>query len=434
MCGTMNKETLEKYTRLKNLLKELHEKKDVEELKEKLKEILEKITPWEIGFIEQMLIKDGIRTEEIALLCNAHVELFKEKLVGNKELLKIPEGHPLNTLLKETQEFLGDIEELSMYLNMLKTKGITIEIINSVREILVKILGIKKHFMRIQLLIFPYLERKGLTAIPRVLWSRQDTLYGLIKSALKNTNEKTWENNLNKYIGLLEELINEATNMVFRETRIFYPTLCIILNDMEWSAIYLNKDVIGYYVVKRGNMWKPSKNPVYPYMISSFNKETLEKLPGEIKNLVSNMNIEIDQHKFIRENDIELDSGYLSVKELNAILKTLPFDISFVDRENRLRYYNETPNRVFPRAKTALDRPVEYCHPPRSIHLVKRIIKEFREGVHDKAVFWINFRGRIILITYYPVKDENGEYLGTLEAVQDITDLRKIQGEKRLLD
>ena len=427
-------ELMKKYMMIKDILKRLHRGEDLESLKKELSNVLAKITPWEIGFIEQMLIADGIKPLEIAFLCNTHVELFKDRIVEDKELLKIPSGHPLNTLLRESHELLGDIEKLTLYLNTLKfAEERREEALKEIHRLLIKLLSVKKHFMRVQMLVFPYLERKGLTAIPRVLWTRQDQLFGLIKTSLKILNNLRTQYSLEDLVAKLEELTREATNMVFRETRILYPTLRILLTEGEWTAIKMEEDLIGYYNVEPGNEWKPTAKPIYPYMVHGItDKEIIEKLPSEVRNLLSKE--EKDDYKLIREGDLELHEGYLSRDEIDAILQTLPIDISFVDKHNRLRYYSLGRERIFVRTKTTLGRPVAYCHPPRSVHIVKRIIEEFKAGRRDKAEFWINMGGRLIYITYYPVRNDRGEYLGTLEVVQDITNLKKIEGEKRLLD
>lgn len=427
-------ELMKKYTVIKDILSRLHKGEDLEVLKRELRTVLERITPWEIGFIEQMLIADGIKPLEIAFLCNTHVELFKDRIVEDKELLKIPSGHPLNTLLRESHALLGDIEKLTLYINTLKfAEERKEEALKEIHKLLIKLLGIKKHFMRIQMLVFPYLERKGLTAIPRVLWTRQDQLFGLIKTSLKILNNLDKQYSLEDLVAKLEELTKEATNMVFRETRILYPTLRILLSEGEWIAIKMEEDLIGYYGITPGKEWKSLAKPIYPYMVHGItSKEVIEKLPPEVRNLLSKEGR--DDYKLIREGDLELSEGYLSREEIDAILRTLPIDISFVDKHDRLRYYSVGRERIFVRTRTTLGRPVAYCHPPRSVHIVEKIIKEFRAGRRDKAEFWINMGGRLIYITYYPVRNRRGKYLGTLEVVQDITDLKKIEGEKRLLD
>ncbi len=432
-----NKELIEKYTKVKEILKRLHKHESPEQLKEELSKILSTITPWEIGFIEQMLIADGIKPLEIAFLCNTHVDLFKDRIVEDKKLLELPNGHPLNTLLRESQELLNDGEKLTLYANMLRHSNRTDikDTLTEIHRLLVKMFGVKKHFTRLQMLVFPYLERKGLTAIPRVLWTRQDQLIGLLKASLRILNNLS--NNNTKYsLGSLaeklEELAKETVNMVFRETRILYPTLRILLSEGEWAAIRLEEDSIGYYNVSPGDEWKPSTEPILPYMIHGIeDTSVVEELPKEVRNMLS---AERDEYRLIRDNDLKLGEGYLSGEELDAILRTLPVDISFIDKHDRLRYYSLTSDRIFIRTKTTLGRPVTLCHPPKSVHIVEKIINEFKAGRRDKAEFWINMGGRLIYITYYPVRNNRGEYLGTLEVVQDITDLKKIEGEKRILD
>jgi len=123
----------------------------------------------------------------------------------------------------------------------------------------------------------------------------------------------------------------------------------------------------------------------------------------------------------------------LAPHEIDAIFRTLPVDITFIDKDDRVRFFSGG-HRIFARNKTILGRKVELCHPPKSVHIVKKILKAFKEGRKQVAEFWIPFGGRMVHIRYFPVRDSNGEYLGTLEVVQDITDIKKIEGEKRLLD
>jgi len=134
------------------------------------------------------------------------------------------------------------------------------------------------------------------------------------------------------------------------------------------------------------------------------------------------------------EDVIDLDTGKLNQKEIKEIMDALPVDITFVDKDNKVKYFNRYGKRVFLRTKDVICREVQMCHPQKSLHVVNRILQEFREGKRDVARFWINARGRFIYIRYFAVRDKNGEYLGTLEVTEDITDIKKIEGEKRLLD
>ncbi len=134
------------------------------------------------------------------------------------------------------------------------------------------------------------------------------------------------------------------------------------------------------------------------------------------------------------EDVIDLDTGELNQREIKAIMNTLPIDVTFVDKDDTVRYFNRPEERIFPRTKSVIGRRVQMCHPQKSLHVVNRILQDFREGKRDVAEFWINVKGRLIYIRYFAVRDRNGEYLGTLEVTQDITEIKKIEGEKRLLD
>ncbi|MEM2874808.1 MAG: PAS domain-containing protein [Candidatus Hadarchaeales archaeon] len=131
--------------------------------------------------------------------------------------------------------------------------------------------------------------------------------------------------------------------------------------------------------------------------------------------------------------DVKLETGTLSTAELEAILNALPVNITFVDRDDTVRYFNGG-HRIFQRTKAIIGKKVQNCHPQKSIHVVNRILEEFKSGRRDVAEFWIDMNGRTIYIRYFAVRDPSGEYLGCLEVTQDITEIRKIEGEKRLLD
>ena len=126
-------------------------------------------------------------------------------------------------------------------------------------------------------------------------------------------------------------------------------------------------------------------------------------------------------------------TGSLSVDELRAIVATLPVDLTFVDTDDRVRFFTEGRDRVFARPKAIVGRLVHHCHPPASVHVVDRILKDFREGRQSVADFWIDFRGRFVRIRYFAVRDDRGTYLGTLEVTEDLTRARALEGERRLL-
>ena len=282
------------------------------------------------------------------------------------------------------------------------------------------------------MLIFPYLERRGITAVPTVLWTKHDEIRYKIKylnELLKGFKNPDLES-LKEQALKLSQLLSD---MVYRENNILYPTLHILLSEGEWRAIKEQEELFGYYKVIPGNDWKPSEKPVYPFEIDpNVPPEKLMNLPQSLKNVVG-VRLKPDESRFVRENDLKLDEGYLSLEEVSATFKTIPVDVTFIDKDDRVRFFSGG-ERIFPRTPSVLGRPVQMCHPPRSVHIVNKILKAFKSGKRSSAEFWINMGGKLIYIRYIPAFDNKGNYLGTVEVTQDVSSMRKLEGEKRLLD
>jgi len=126
-------------------------------------------------------------------------------------------------------------------------------------------------------------------------------------------------------------------------------------------------------------------------------------------------------------------TGKIKSSVMDNLLDSLPVEISFVDAEDRVRYFNKNGGRIFPRPPNVIGKEVRLCHPGKSLDKVEAILSGFRKGTLDKAEFWIDLKGMKVLIRYFPVKDKKGKYLGCLEVTQDITKIQKIKGEKRLI-
>jgi len=131
---------------------------------------------------------------------------------------------------------------------------------------------------------------------------------------------------------------------------------------------------------------------------------------------------------------LQFDTGTLSEDEIEAVFDTLPIDVTFVDKEDTVRYFSKSKDRIFVRTKAVIGRKVQHCHPQKSVHVVNEIVESFKSGKKNVAEFWIQKGDRLVYIRYFPVRNKDGKYMGTVEVTQDITDIRKIRGEKRLLD
>ncbi len=421
---------------LKKALKRLHEGVEPSKVKEEIKEVLKGLKPWEIPVVEQELIKEGVKPEDIVALCDAHIELFKDALRGPEELKDVPAGHPLRELLEENEEIVKDAENLTLYARALLSGSDEENLrkyINALSKLTRKLLGIRTHYVKLQMLLYPYLERRGLTAVPRVLWAKEDQILAKVRLLAKRLGERAPKGELAR---IATDLANALIDMVYRENNILLPTAKALLSEGEWVAIALEAPSLGTYGGREeggeGAEWVPKEPPKWPYELSKedmISEETLSALPKEVKAVIN----EVDTYSPATEDSLSLSVGYLTLKELNAILRTLPIDISFIDADDRLKYWSPG-ERIFPRTRTVIGRKVDYCHPPKSVHVVRRLIEEFKAGKRDMAEFWIRVNGRLIYIRYYPVRGENGEYLGTLEVVQDVTRIKELEGEKRLLD
>ena len=426
----------EKLDQIRDILKELHRGARFEDLKERFREVLRGVSPWEIPLVEQELVAQGVSPLEIASLCDLHVALFRESLMDTK-LEGIEPGHPVDTFLRENEEILKDSEKLMLYASSLaKVQGDERErVFSRLRELASQLRGLRRHFVRLQFLLFPYIERRGLTAVPRVLWTKQDQVMAKVGKLNRLLADPRLEDAsyLEEVRKLSDELSRALVDMIFRENRILYPTVTILLTPGEWSAIRLEEPAVGYYRVEPREGWRPVE-PVYPHQIAEgISEEQIAQMPQEMRAMTSLMESR-DEHVLVRAGDLELRNGYLTPRELDALLRTLPFEITFVDADDRLRYYSARDDLIFYRSRTVLGRKVELCHPPGSVHIVKRIVEEFRAGKRDVAEFWIDMGGRKIHIRYFPVRDDHGNYLGTVEVVQDITEIQELEGEKRLLD
>jgi hypothetical protein len=264
---------------------------------------------------------------------------------------------------------------------------------------------VDKHYLRKENLLFPFLEKKGITGPPKVMWGKHDETRELLKSAIETLSVEG-EINRDEIEAMIELVLKPAISavagMTVKEEQILLPMCMDLLTDLEWYEIYQQTMDYGFCLYDPEVEWKPEG--------------------------MADMDI-----SFNSENDINMPTGSLSIEELTSILNTAPFDITFVDKDDKVKYFSHGDERVFSRSRAILKRDVRMCHPPSSVHVVNQIIDDFKNGRQSRAPFWINFQGKFVLIEYFAVRDKNGNYLGTLEVTQDVTKARKLEGEQRLL-
>lgn len=382
---------------LKQVITKLHEGKTVEEVKGMFEAAFQGVSATEISEAEGALMAGGLPVEEIQRLCDVHAAVFKgsiEEIHQPTDQTQIP-GHPANTLIRENRVIEKIIEkELRPYL-----KEDTKENLSNVANGLQKLSSIDVHYLRKENLIFPYMEKYGITAPPKVMWGVDDEIRDMIKELQKNLNNLEWAQIQEK----TEEAITKITEMIFKEENILLPMLLETLTQDEWKKIAAESGELGYLVEK-----VPAWNPVEEYQPA-------------VKEEKSQAGV------------ITMPTGVFHLEELVRMLDTLPFDITFVDKNDVVKYFSQGPDRIFPRTKAVIGRNVSNCHPPASVHIVEQLVADFKSGKKDNEDFWIKMKDKYILIRYFAVRSEGGEFLGVLEVTQDIKPIQEITGEKRLV-
>ena len=273
------------------------------------------------------------------------------------------------------------------------------ELLSEIESTVEKFKESENHYLREENVLFPYLEKHGITQPPAIMWVEHDEIREIKKDRFKVVTERkdpsSYGNRLLKIATTLNYVLN---NHFFKENNVLFPTAMKVIKEQEWKQIRKEFDQLGYFA--------------------------FEPVPLEIK---------YEKEAVQEEGRISFETGNLTKEEIEAIFNTLPFDITFVDKDDVVRFFSLTKERIFVRTKAVIGRTVQQCHPKKSIHLVNQILEEFKAGKRDVAEFWINLQGRSIYILYFPVRNEKGEYLGCLEVTQDLTNIQKIKGEKRLL-
>jgi len=369
---------------LKSIIKQLHEGADIEEIREKAKEILKDLTPDEISEVEQELVKEGITREEMEKLCDVHLEVFRESI--EKSSISVSEWHPLHILMEEHRILLNHARMLGERAEREDGDGI--------REILEHLKEAEKHYLREENVLFPYIEKHGITEPPAIMWMEHDKIREMKKRIYSAAENGNYEMLKRASDGLAEML----SHHFYKENNILFPTALKVVEEGEWKEIRREFDEIGYCCF----------------------------IPEKLAD---------DEGKKKKEDGgrISFATGSLSKEEMETMLDALPFDITFIDRDDRVRYFNQSKDRIFVRTKAIIGRKVQNCHPSKSVDVVNKILEEFKNGTKDKAEFWIDMDGRKIYIRYFPLR-KDGEYIGTMEITQDITDIKKIEGQRRLLD
>jgi DUF438 domain-containing protein len=408
---------------VKSLLKRLHEGADPESIKREFGDVLAKVSPVEIPLIEQQLVQEGVPVREILKMCDLHVALFRDYLVG-RELRGVPEGHPLDLLLRENELILRWAEQLGVVANALvNADGERVgSLLQELRTLLFNLRAVRTHYRKVQMLLFPYLERRGIVAVPRVMWGREDQVIMKLRALLRRVEGELSPEEVRAVAREAVGLANELAELVFRENKILFPALWGLLTEGEWAAVAAEAGKIGYLVEVRG-AWEPKAEPVLPYQSKpEVDESSLERLPPEFRAVATG--VEPDRYELVREGDLDVGTGFLSLEEVKGVFRALPVEVTFADANDRVRFYSDGRlPPAFIRTRTILGRNLLFCHPPRLERYVKETVEALKKGEADYREFWTRIGDRIVRVFISAVRDENGKYLGAVEVVEDFTEV-----------
>lgn len=398
---------------LKAALKRLHDGTPLDQVKAEFRDVLQNASAGEIAQIEQDLIREGLPVEEIQNLCDVHVALFREGL-DQEPTADMQPGHPVYT-------FRAENELAGLVLN--EVKGLVVnfkvnpspEVRASLSEKLRKLMEFEKHYARKENLLFPYLEKYQFSGPSSVMWGIHDdirrgwkSMLALLESPAPASGSMAVD--IDKTFTSLENAMRE---MFYKEEKILFPAALERLTQADWQTIYAQENEIGLCYITRGDEWLSD---------------------GKSKASGDEIKLKENEEKDTPMTDVPLKVGALSHEQVSLMLTHLPVDITFVDENDSVLFYSDTKDRIFRRTPAIIGRKVQNCHPPASVDKVIKIVEDFRAGIRDVAEFWIQMDGKFIHIAYYAVHDEQGAYRGTIEVSQNLTHLREIQGEKRLLE
>jgi len=314
------------------------------------------------------------------------------------DISALPDGHPVSVYFQEKKLIIKFLDEL-------KATDPVVEY-QKFYNIFNQLQTLEKRFERKENQLFPFLEKRGWNGPSQGMWSFHDTLREQFRLLRKKIEARKFEE--------IEQdthyLISGISRLLLMEETTLFPNALKILSESDWIQVRTGEEEIGWML--------PQNPPAFP------EEEYIHPSQDFTKRKLS----------FSLENTAHYDEGYMTVEQVNLLLKTMPLDITYVDENDKVIFYNRGEERVFPRSAGIIGREVKFCHPPKSVGTVLKILEEFRKGTKSESSFWINFKGRLIYIRYFAVRDDQKNYKGVIEMSQDITDIKNIEGEKRLLD
>ncbi|WP_321307413.1 PAS domain-containing protein [Marinifilum fragile] len=377
-------------------------------------EAIDHLCPNDIIQVVHRLVEEDLSMEDLKIGINKSLNVF-HNVILNHEKPELEPNHFLGILMRENRELekrLGEIKPLVKSFNKAQTEE---QLKNDLQEIRVRIedfAEFEMHYSRKENIFFPYFENQ----YPEykclgVMWSIHDDIRRIRKELLQVLGADLPDLNLiNKLIG---DLFFLMYTIIFREEYLLFPVALNAVSFDLWDEMNQQSVELGFSFID---------TPVFSQEQKS-KESKLFALEGE----------ELDARQ-LGNTLLNFDTGLMTLGQAMMLLNHLPVDITMIDENDRVRFFSNPKDRFFTRSKAIIGRTVQNCHPPESVHVVDELLKAFKSGAKDSEPFWIQMQGRFILIQYFALRDEEGNYKGCIEVSQDLTDLKKLEGEKRLME
>lgn len=375
---------------VKSIIRMLHTGKTVEELQAEYGHIIAEASAEDIAAAEREVIGEGLPVSEVQKLCDLHVAVFRSGLESEPSPEYNP-GHPLFAFRTENELIARTVEAIQGYVHRYADGDFGI--LEQLRQNAKNLSVVVNHYDKKENLIFPILEKHGFAGQMQVMWGVDNDIRSQIKKfqTLLETTKPFGITVENVYA----EVTRVVLDMVYKEEKVLFPETMSFFTEADWQQM---ADEIAGYAAK-------------PYA------------PRQPEADVS-----------AQSGLIPLKTGALTVDQIDLLLTNLPLDITFVDENDEVRYFSQGKERIFTRTAAIIGRKVQNCHPPQSVHVVQKILEDFKAGVRDAAEFWIQSHGAFVFIRYFALRDEVGAYKGVIEVSQNVAGIRALEGEKRLLD
>lgn len=377
---------------LKAIIRKLHAGESVESLQEEFNEVIAEASASDIAQAEREVIAEGLPVADIQKLCDLHVVVFQQGLESQPAPESVP-GHPVYNFRLENEVISRVLESIEG--SLARVLAGDKNALKSLRLAAGNLNLIERHYEWKENLLFPVMEKYGFEGPSKVMWGVHNDIRKAIRNlqSLMNSDPLDLETVDAEYL----DMAKAVRDMFYKEEKVLLPEALTRLSQADWDMI-------------KAESLSLKKDAVLA-------EPTQEEAP-----VVAS------------EGKISLSTGALTQEQINLMLTNLPVDITFVDENDKVCFFSQTSERIFVRTAAIIGRSVQNCHPPQSVHVVQGIVDDFRAGKRDVAEFWIQMGGKFVHIRYFALRDAQGAYKGVIEVTQDVSAIRALQGERRLLD